>query len=59
MEGGGAKLKLRVPTGTTGGVLLPESSKVNVIREGDADERTLEGPRMELRQGTYELNLSV
>lgn len=58
-DGGGTRLRVRVPTGTVGAVLLPESSKVQGVREGDNDVRVFKGPRVELRQGTYELNISL
>lgn len=56
---GGARLRVRVPTGTVGSVLLPEGAVVEVTREGSERVRSAKGPRVELKQGTYELKIST
>lgn len=56
---GGGRLRVKVPTGTVGSVLLPEGTGVEVTREGSEGVRTAKGPRVELKQGTYELKISV
>lgn len=51
-------VRVRVPTGTMGTVLVPEGTRAEVVREGGSGARRLEGPRIELRQGTYEVSLA-
>ncbi|KAK4032249.1 bacterial alpha-L-rhamnosidase-domain-containing protein [Parachaetomium inaequale] len=54
------RLRLRVPVGTTGTVLLPgPETVVEVLREGwgGGKKRRMEGPSVELEHGTYEVEI--
>lgn len=59
-EGGGgkARLRVRVPFGTVGTVLLPgEGTEVEVLREGWEQKRKMKGASVDLEHGTYEVEI--
>ena len=59
-EGGSGKARLRVkvPFGTVGTVLLPgEATVAEVLREGWEEKRRVQGASVELEHGTYEVEI--
>ncbi|KAK3897252.1 bacterial alpha-L-rhamnosidase-domain-containing protein [Staphylotrichum tortipilum] len=59
-KGSGGRLRVRVPVGTVGVVLLPgEGTVVKVLREGWKEARRMVGRSFELEHGTYEAEILV
>lgn len=53
-----ARLRVRVPFGTVGTVLLPgEETEVEVLREGWEQKRKMKGTSVDLEHGTYDVQI--